>query len=950
MYLKSLTLKGFKSFASKTTLFFEPGVTVIVGPNGSGKSNVSDAFLWVLGEQNPRTLRSSKMEDVIFAGSSTRPALGMAEVSLTFDNSQGVFPVDYSEVTITRRIFRSGESEYAINESPCRLTDVQELLLNTGAGKEMYSLIGQGKLETILNSRPDERRILIEEAAGLAKYKRRKEKALRKLASTERNLVRVKDILGEVKRQLKPLYEQARMSRKHKDLVKELRDLEITLIARQIEDLKRDWDTFQGRQKTVQGEIQKLLAKIGKEKGEEKRLEEAAVASQKKEELLKEQNYALSANGERLRGLISLMEEKESHIRADLERLGLSKERDGRAKKEYSQEMESLKEKLGLLGEEKLALQSAPEEGYSLTKRISGLEERLATIRMELKAVANQERPEEIKTPGVVGFLSEFISVPEEYERAVEAILGESLYFAVAESLSLVHQVLEEGKAFWILSGDSPDPTPNKESPPGARPLSDIIETDQKRKPLISLIFRNIFLVKDLQTAFGLAKNKTWKRATFVTPSGEVVSSFKVVCPKSTSLSLGRRRRIATLNEEKDSLEKELNNLLKKREELEMKQVKLASLLEQEPYLNERLSEIENKLGTEEISEEELDDTLLAFREKLEKIERLIRVVNRFLAALEKVLAGLGQSIEVEKITRESLREDLSFKKAEIARLQIELGKFERESHTEDIYKAQLEPEIDTLRKRLEKDFKISLAEAKNKCSAGESREVIEESMRRLRQQIEALGPINPIATEEYESIEERKVHLESQLNDLRKSQRFLAEIVKIMDKKMTETFLSVFERTNDAFGEFFAYLFPQGKAELVMTDPDDLLSTGIEIEAQPSGKKLKKLSLLSGGENALTAIALLFALFKINPAPFYILDEVDVALDDVNLERFVSLLQKFRGGAQFLIVTHQRRTMEMADVLYGVTMQPDGISKMISQRLREATASAADRQGANAG
>lgn len=823
MYLKSLTVKGFKSFANKTILSFEPGTTVIVGPNGSGKSNLVDAFLWVLGEQNPRSLRSSKMEDVIFSGSFGKKPLGVAEVSLCFDNSHHIFPIEYADVTITRRIFRSGESEYSLNGSSCRLIDVQELLLNTGTGREMYSVVGQGRLEAILSSRPEERRYLIEEAAGLAKYKRRKEKALRKLSSCERNLTRGKDILFEVRRQLRPLYEQARLAQKHRDLVEKIKGLEIELTLRELKDLEKRWQEFEKQKKTVDVRANDVAEKTKKGQNEIAKLEAKLEESRKRRDALKEQRYALATGHERLKGLISVLQEKESSIQFEVGRLEQAEE-------------DALKE---------------------------------------------HERQE--KFPGTIGFVKDFISVPDKYKVAVESLLKDDLLSLVAKDLETARQAVKkanEDKESWssfLISG-SKKAKPGVQSPKNAKPILDLIEAKDEIRSTLSYILRNVFVVETPNEAFKLAADEKWQDALFVTLAGDVVSSFRVSRTRA------------------------------------------------------------GKVLSESPAKKEDKERLTLYQQRLEGVTVLSELLLRLSNSFEKLEAKVHQSIEIEHIDQEGVTEDLTFKRAEIAELEKELSQFERESHAEDIYKAQLEPEITALKDRLKQDFRISQKEAEKKYLSSQPKEAVLRNLSDLRREIEILGPINPIAVEEYKEVEERKEHLESQINDLKKSQRMLDKVIKMMDDKMAEKFTEVFDRTNQAFQEFFAYLFPEGQAKLLLTNPDDILNTGIEIEAQPQGKRLKKLSLLSGGESAMTAIALIFALFKTNPAPFYILDEVDVALDDVNLQRFVSLLERFRDSTQFLVVTHQRRTMEMADILYGVTMQSDGVSKLISQRLKEAS------------
>lgn len=821
MYLKSLSVKGFKSFANKTILDFEPGTTAIVGPNGSGKSNIVDAFLWVLGEQNPRSLRSSKMEDVIFAGSAGKKPLGVAEVSLCFDNAEHIFPIEYSDVTITRRIFRSGESEYMLNGSPCRLSDVQELLLNTGAGKDMYSVVGQGRLESILNSRPEERRFLIEEAAGLAKYKRRKEKAIRKLAATERNLTRARDILFEVRRQLKPLYDQARLAEKHRGLLDKLRGFEIEHTLHELVEVEKQWQEFEKQKKTVDVRLKDVARKVDERKKEIAAAEEKLERSRRKAESLKEHRYALATANERVHGIVSLVAEKESNVRQEVDRL-----------------------------------------------------ERAAQA-------ALKKRETVARFPGTIGFLRDYVAVKDEDRAAVEGFLGQDLTLLVAQdvagALKAVKAAYDKGEpwsALLISGGASKQKRPQPLA--GATPMLDLVKAKPEVKPLLERLMAEVFVVADLKAAASLMERSS--SAVFVTRSGEVLSAVRV-------------RRAASTGSAEAGPEQGEDGA--------------------------RLAEATGRAGA---------------------IAALAEVLASLSDHCERAAAEVNQGIGIEAIEQEGLVEDASFKRAELSELSKELGGFERASHTEDIYKAQLEPKMAQLKSRLQDDFRISRKQAEETHRSTRAQDGIQWDISSVRRDIEQLGPINPIAVAEYKEVEERREHLEGQINDLKRSQKSLDKLIHLMEEKMAQKFMDVFERTDAAFQEFFGYLFPQGKAKLLLTAPSDILTTGIEIEAQPHGKRFKKLSLLSGGESAMTAIALIFALFRINPAPFYILDEVDVALDDVNLQRFVSLLAKFRNSTQFLIVTHQRRTMEAADILYGVSMQADGVSKLISQRLKEAS------------
>lgn len=964
MYLKSLSMRGFKSFANKTSLVFEPGTTVIVGPNGSGKSNIVDAFLWVTGEQNPRSLRSSNMEDVIFGGGALKPPLGTAEVALTFDNSTSVFPIDYAEVTITRRVYRTGGSEYAINGAPCRLTDVQELLLNTGVGKEMYSVVGQGRLDTILNSRPDERRYLIEEAAELGKYKRRKERALRKIAATERNLMRVKDIVAEIRRQLKPLQEQAKVAGQHKRLVNGLRELEVQYILSEIDELEAKRQEYLKRGAKTTKEIEDVQASIDQGRKELAALEGKLEESRERLDSLRERGHILTTNRERVRGLDYLLREKRANLRRQAERSAgdlADLEKDLAV---VNKEMDELAEALASRESDREKAAEAADAARvepALEAEMAGLRERLAQVRGKIRGEESLAAmfgvPETASTDrvkGVVGVLGDLLNVPKEYERAVEAFLGTRLFYLVTKDYVSAKQVIDasrKAKKDWpslIVNGVPAPATPALPTPQGCTALADVVASNELGKGALSRLFANVFLAKSAEAAFALVKKLGGEDVTFLTPDGDIVSPAVITGGRrSDDLFLGRAKRLADYQAEADKLVSELlvleergrtrqGEIAKLKEHLSTAdktltetRLKLNALADRKTYLSEHIGRLRGK-GADAVGAR-------ADNAKIRRVDELAGLLERLIEAIDQAARGTNELLEGERRAENTRRQELAVHRGRLAELEKTIAAFEHESHLEEISKAQLEPKVRDLVGQLEGDFELSLTAARKKYTIDRPREELLMEMRGIRAKIDAMGPVNPIAAEEYEEVETRHVELEEQINDLKRSERTLHKVIAIMDRKMAERFMDVFERANEEFKQLFVYMFPEGRAALNLTNPEDPLTTGIEIEAQPSGKRFKKLSLLSGGESAMTAIALLFALFKINPAPFYILDECDVALDDVNLQRLVSLVKMFKDQTQFLVVTHQRRTMETADILYGVSISKDGVSKLVSQRLEEA-------------
>lgn len=1176
MHLKTLALRGFKSFADKAVLKFEPGVTVIVGPNGSGKSNITDAVLWVLGEQSPRSLRGSSMEDVIFAGSSERSPLGVAEVSLCLDNSDGSLPIEFSEVTIARRMFRSGENEYFINGSPCRLLDIQDLLSDSGLGRERYSIIGQGRLEEILASKPEERRLLIEEAAGVLKHKKRKERALKKLISMEQCLVRVRDVLGEVNRQLRPLKEQANRTRIFNDCKSQLRELEIDLAVRDLRELQARWNSLEDKEAELEARIgelkQKLTRKDQEVEGFQIQLEERGLYAGD----LGEQRRCLQSIQERFNSRLLLLEEKGknlierlSGIRQKIHQLETGKRKkeeelaelrnekdaaDAQLKALYSEltdarrraevarkKRKAADEELGVLEEKtqtlreslasnqsnlstlKSAVVSAEnqiafleEQEKALIANLKGVErslreneQRLAGLSKELKkeeasleqtrkkvsdcskAIESAQRRErevggqvtecnarirvlesskknlagfprgvawllssEDRLPGVVGAVAELIEIPAKYEKAIEAALGPSMFCVITRTLKNAERALAAAKkegVGWVffspIEGDEEMVVPAPPNIPSPIKASDVIRCDRHIKGVIEYLLNGVYIVEDSGISSDLLiENST--NCTLVTLSGEVFTGRKlgIGCEGEESFStLASRRELETFKKQEKMLQNSLQKLTKEREDLERK---LAELLESEKgvfdelqkrraeerdlnaenarlkidfadtetkrkrveeeiaNLNGKMIEDKKAMGNaqREVAEavEELnrlkeeigkavkkreadfkEATLVGkevaecqvklaslrereihtkkqtmiVQEELAEIKRLLNSEQEIIAALERLRARIQPvhalftqllervewwAIKLQNLAAgeeaffKGVRDSLKKAQDEIRSLTRQLEGEQKELHVVGLDKAQLELKVTDAVEKIVEEYDVPLERALQNYPGDFLREECEAKAKRLRFKIASLGPINPIAVDEYSELEKRQCFLEDQLDDLQESKKTLKKVIIAIDKKIKDRFLLVFEEVNQHFQSIFSYLFPGGQANLILSDSDNPLESGVEIEAQPSGKKLQRLSLLSGGETALVALAFLFAIYHTRPSPFYILDEVEAALDDVNLQRFIDLLYKLRDGTQFLIISHQRRTIEMADVLYGVSMQADGVSKLFSQKLSE--------------
>ncbi len=1198
MHLKSLTVRGFKSFASATTFEFEPGVTAVVGPNGSGKSNVVDALAWVMGEQGAKTLRGGKMEDVIFAGTSGRPPLGRAHVSLTIDNSDGALPIEYSEVTISRTLFRTGGSEYAINGAGCRLLDIQELLSDSGLGREMHVIVGQGQLDKVLHATPEDRRGFIEEAAGILKHRRRKEKTVRKLEAMQANLARLSDLTGEIRRQLTPLGKQAEVARRAQTVQFEVRDARSRLLADDLVQLQQalaqdvaDESALKARRGVAGQELE-----LGRQR--QARLEQLAAEATPRLNTARDTWYQLSAGRERLRSLGSLAEERRRLLgasdnvpdsgrdpeqldrqaaRVREEQAGLERQivdrrgaleaataakqdaenaaaaedkrlatllraaadrREGLAKLAGQvgaarSRVESAQAELGRLRESLKAGEERRRQAHSeftaLESQVAGVEDGEETldadfedasaaldgIVAEIDALTAAERDGERERgallarrdalqlglnrkdgsdhvlgagiPGVLGALASMIKVEPGFEAAISAALGASSDAIVvqdSEAAATAVQRLKDddaGRAALLLAAAAATPTETRpaaaggELPADARWASQLVtasgaEEAASRLPMSGLL-AGVAVVEGLDAAAELVAARP--ELTAVTRAGDVLTALTVSGGSAKAPSLievqaavddaasrlaavtaalerqrfalaaARARRAAAQDRADAALEKlhdsdarlaavaerlgHLNSVLRsavgeserlaaslakaeanivlEQEALEAVAARLAAAqeapAEEEPSPEHRdalalaaslarSAEMEARLGLRS-AEEQLSATRnramslerAAATERRAREEAAERARRRRLqakraaavsAAVAQVVGFLDVSVELARQERDSAEERKEQMDGELAALRSsndalarELAELTDSVHRDELARAQQRLRIEALELRsveelgltadqLVADFgpdqpvPVPAAESADKWAAlrapvdEDGREIVpgkpfvreeqEKRLKRAERDLSALGRVNPLALEEFAALEERHQFLSTQLEDLKSSRRDLLDIIKEVDERVQKVFAEAFEDTSAQFVRIFARLFPGGEGRLVLTDPSDLLTTGIEVEARPAGKKIKRLSLLSGGERSLTAVALLVAIFKARPSPFYVMDEVEAALDDTNLGRLITIFEELRESSQLIIITHQKRTMEVADALYGVTMRGDGVSTVISQRL----------------
>ncbi len=1201
MHLKSLTLKGFKSFASATTLRLEPGITCVVGPNGSGKSNVVDAISWVLGEQGAKALRGGKMEDVIFAGTSGRAALGRAEVTLTIDNSDGALPIDYAEVAITRRMFRDGAGEYEINGDRARLLDVQELLSDSGIGREMHVIVGQGQLDSVLQSKPEDRRAYIEEAAGVLKHRKRKEKALRKLDAMQANLTRLTDLTGELRRQLKPLGRQAEIARRAQAVQSELRDSRLRLAADDLVTLRdqlaqEEADESQARARRAEVEEQLSVARV-----EQERLEAALAQDAPRLAAAQDTWYRLSALTERLNGTVRLAQERARHLadageartpgrdpdqldaeadaaaeqeellvatveeardrlagiveeRTDHERTLAAAERAhiaavraladrraglatlaGRAEALRSgaaataEEIERLSEALAeahertAVAETELdtareALGDADDGDTGLAARTEEAAEAHRSAKARVAELAAREREVEKQrahwgarvdalsvglarrdgsaalldgdADGVLGTVPGLIRVEPWARTALAAVLGELADAVVVAGPGPAVEAMRElrtrdgGRAALVVAGPrgaevqeshfqdlSGQQRGFPEPPAGARWALHGVTAVPSLVAVVSRLLAGVLVVSDLDVARDLVSADP--SLTAVTVDGDVLAADRAHGGSGTASSaLDVQAAVNEAIEARDQVEEELAGLLPalegaraeeaarlsdaeaarsaqnaadqrraaasaqlgrfeqavgsataeaqrlrtRRDAVEARRAdsllaleaaeRQLAVAEDEPVDDEPDTEIRDTaadaLATARSDEVEARLSLRTAEERARAVtgradalrrqaaaERHAReraaaarvarehgariaalVVDAGERACERIAGSLAAAAgerDTAAAARDARERTLGEARLTTTRLTGLMEKLTDAVHRDEVVRAQNRLRLEQLTEKVLSDHGLGVEdlereygpEAPVPASASEMAEYEAAKERgedvtppppmrydradqqrrekRAEKDLALLGRVNPLALEEFAALEERYRFLSTQLEDLKNTRRDLLTVVREVDDKILEVFAQAYADVAREFEIVFQTLFPGGEGRLILTDPDDMLTTGVEVEARPPGKKVKRLSLLSGGERSLTAMALLVAIFRARPSPFYILDEIEAALDDVNLRRLISLMEELRETSQLIVITHQKATMEVADALYGVSMRGDGITTVISQRLRSA-------------
>ena len=1182
MYLKRLEMYGFKSFADKTVLDFMPGITTVIGPNGSGKSNISDCIRWVLGEQSLKSLRGTKSEDIIFAGTQNRKSLGYAEASMVIDNSDGKLPIEYNEVVVTRRIYRSGETGYFINKTPCRLKDVLELFMDTGIGKDGYSIIGQGKIEEILSNKSEDRRHIFEEAAGIVKYRTRKADSEKKLEQTKLNLLRINDIISEIENNIEPLKNQSEKAKKFLNLREELKNVEVGLFLYNIENFKNQIDDIlenieiletnqvrenenlnelQVKKEELKEQVDSLIEKIeetqnlgfeGNQKREQYNSEigvlterlsnnkenyeryafEIEDLEKQNKELEKEQNQKL----EKKNNLFTNKEKFEKELKEKEEELAKysktlsEKELEIESKKQIVQKniddkyeivgevntekanyenlekrekslKNEIQETISELDSTRTNKEESSKSFYELEKSKNSINNNLLKIKSEkdvssqklkdydtkintyqseyrikesrykflvetekekegyaksVKSLIEATEKDSSLAKGVHGVLANLISVDKKYELAIEMTLGVSIQNIVTdteeEAKKLVNYLRDNnlGRASFLpissVKGQKVSGINTSKVDGIIGIASDLIKTDKKYNEIILSLLGRTVIVEDINSAIKLARQNSYKfkivtlKGDVINPSG-AISGGSVATKTASILGRGKeikalekelfeiKSKIEKLQAEKEKYENSISSLLEKFEEKqkEAQELEIVYATEKQKIdtidseiekLDSKLSKLridldniknekeENILKQKELTEKvskmdeenaslnivieeftklnrdnqkyiddlnfditnlkisvssfdesemsineimdriisEMDKNTLSIQNKKSAREKIIvdnqeldlkiEATKQQIIDLEKEILESSDKVEKLKQERTNKNEKLNNVEKDIESQNEKIENLKNHTSKLDLKKSKIELELNQIINKMWEEYELTpntvgdIEKIKNPTE-------VQKQVNSLRNEIRDLGSINVDAIKEYQELKERYDFMSEQRLDLEDSSSKLKKIISEMTETMKKQFAEQFKIINKNFGEVFTELFGGGKAELILADEENILECGIDIAVQPPGKKLQNMMLLSGGEKAFTAIALLFAILKMNPAPFCVLDEIEAALDDVNVYRFAEYLKKFSKDSQFLVITHRKGTMEAADTVYGITMEEKGISKLLSMKLK---------------
>lgn len=979
MYLKKMIASGFKSFADKIVIDFTDGITGIVGPNGSGKSNVVDAVRWVLGEQSVKSLRGEgNMTDVIFSGSKSRNAMNVASVTLIFDNSDHYLPIEYDEVSIRRRVYKDGTNEYSINNEKCRLKDITDILLDSGMAKESFNIISQGKIEEIISSKPSERRVIVEEAAQVLKYRRRKEEALRKLERTHENMNRVDDILHELQEQVEPLKLQRDQALIYQEQMASLEQVEVALIVKDITNINFEYQQSKKRIEQLNQEIMSIStenssneAKIEQYKSEIQKLD-VAIANYQKELLEKttqvekinsEKNILLErkkyeVEDQKLHDNVLRLKEQQLKLESDIhtleeeivtyeKELESQVEHHGSTEQNYQNaknQREQIEKKLTVLLREKATLE------YTI-RNLQDSIDRGSTLPYAVRSIL--ESP---KLRGIHNALGNLVEVEEEYATAITTSLGYATTYLIVDNETVAKEAIEYlkqnniGRATFfpisIIKSKEMDASvlSTVEQMPGFVGIaSNLVKYDPIYDGIMKNQLGNVIVADTLDSA-NLISKKVGYRYKIVTLDGELLHV-------GGSLTGGNQKNNKSVLTEKYELEHALQQQKEYVSQIQLLEHDInesdatCRTLEDKIYVeNKEISSLKEVVAQKQ-------NLLHEFKERHHALVQEINGTNRLLNGSlseeeETLLSTYYQAVEEMKKTEIHLQEaqnqkdnfssDLQDFEFSLKQENSAFYSKSKELKELEIDVNRMDVKLDHLLNQLNETYSMTYEKASTMYDLDIDIEDAREQVSRLKKTIRELGTVNLGAIEEFERVNERYTFLNQQREDLTKAEDTLLEIIHEMDQVMEIEFSKTFEMINQNFSQTFQELFKGGSATLKLTDPSNLLETGIEIIASPPGKKLTSISLLSGGEKTFTAISLLFAILKSRPVPFCILDEVEAALDEVNVDSFGEYLMRLKDKTQFILITHKKRTMEYANVLYGITMQESGVSKLVSVKLEE--------------
>ena len=976
MYLKELRAYGFKSFADKTVIEFGKNINGIVGPNGSGKSNIVDAVRWVLGEQSMKSLRGDTSLDVIFSGSESRKALNSASITLVFNNEDRTLPIDFNEVSIKRMAFRTGENEYYINNERVRLKDIADLLSESGTAKESFNIISQGKIDEILSHKPEDRRIIFEEAAGVLKYKRRKEEALRKLDKTNQNLNRVNDIISELSTTVGPLEEASKKAKRYIEIKDRLSNIEVAVIAKSISDLNFEYQEGKKKIEELENEISGISASsstydvdILKYKDKLKSIREeintkqlSLIEMSKREEkitsdirLLQERNKYKEETSKISNNIISLKEEL-LNIKNNLNNLNNDIDVINKKIDNVNENINTFKNRSNELIVKKNNLNNIIVKNNrdidSYKYKIEYLENSLnnnLSVPKPVKAILDNP-----KFSGVHNIISSLIETDSKYNTAISIALGGASSYLVVDTPNTAKELIyylknnNLGRATFyplsVISGRTitSDVMEILEREDGYIDVaSNLVSYDKKYSNIISNVLGNVVVVDSIESA-NIISNKINKKYKIVTLDGQVVN----VGGSLTGGAIGKVTSPLSIKYELEEVEKKCELLVTKNKDISRE----IDIIDKEiDSVNRELYNNQNVLLELDSKKNIINNNIIVnskeYEDKDRELKDLTNITNdtseedNLINGLYKVkedISSLNKELSMLKVDEDSVNNTINELEETSRSSNSYISKKEKELNNLNITINRIDVKLDTLLNDLTTDYNMTYDFAIENYKLDMDIDTARREVIKLKDNLSLLGNVNLDAPEEYEKVKERYEFLTKQKEDLVSAENTLYDIIKEMDSIMKSRLTETFEQVRREFKTVYRELFKGGKAELLLTDPDNILETGIEIKAEPPGKKLQSISLLSGGEKTFTAISLLFAILNIRPVPFCIFDEVEAALDDANVEAFGRYLDKYRDNTQFIIITHKKKTMEYADILYGITMQESGVSKIVSVKLED--------------